>query len=77
MEDMEHKLIVKYCGEPYRVIYENGSVTHIEPQYQTVDYIPGTKPGEEVMNGISQLVYEFYLNNIREIEGSETMELAK
>lgn len=63
LEGMRHKLIVRYANEPYRVFCENGSVVHIEPQFQTVDYIPGTKPGEGVIDGICQLVDEFYSNN--------------
>lgn len=75
LEGLKHKLIVKYFGEPYRVICENGTVTHIEPQYKTMSYIPGAKPREDICQGIGQLVDAFYLNNSQNIEGSEIMEL--
>lgn len=77
IDDVTQKLIVRYFKEPYRVICENGSITHIEPQFQTINYVPGTKPGEEVMNGICQLVDAFYSKNFQNDKVGETMELAK
>jgi hypothetical protein len=74
---MGDKLIVKYDNERYRVICSNGSITHITHQFQTVDYVPGTLPGDEVINGISQLVEEYYLHNQINTEGRETIDLGK